>query len=385
MPVSHRERFRLAMNHEVTDRVPIAPPGFNPIAYRRLLDYLKIEQEHAKAEVGGGSGTAISGSEAVLQRFDMDVRDVSLGQPDRRGDEPAVVMLDEQEDSYRDQWGVIWRRSGPDSPYINVKGPLQDLVDPEPSAVDSIVWPHPEDPGRVRGLRKKLECLRETTDYAVILGISNAAFALAQRVRGFGELLEDLIINPAFADALLERVNSVICGYAAFGLREVGDLIDGVTFGDDMGTQREPYMSTKLYRARVKPHHRKLVETLRQHTEAKILMHSDGSIYALLPELIDCGIEGINPVQVSAAEMDPARLNREFGMDLCFWGGIDTQSVLPWGSPEDVAHEVRARIGDLGLGGGYLLSSVHKVQAEVPPENIVAMFDTARAVAVRAG
>jgi uroporphyrinogen decarboxylase len=136
-------------------------------------------------------------------------------------------------------------------------------------------------------------------------------------------------------------------------------------------------MRPEVYRKMVKPYHRRLVEATKRKTDAKVLLHSDGSIYALLTDLVDIGVDAINPVQVSAAEMDSKRLKQEFGADLSFWGGIDTQEVLPRGTPEDVRNEVKTRLADLGPGGGYVLAAVHNIQSEVPPENVVAMFDSA--------
>jgi uroporphyrinogen decarboxylase len=136
-------------------------------------------------------------------------------------------------------------------------------------------------------------------------------------------------------------------------------------------------MRPEVYREKVKPYHRRLVESIKSKTDAKVFMHSDGSVYALIPDFIDIGVEVLNPVQVSATGMDSARLKTEFGDDLSFWGAIDTQEVLPRGTPEDVRNEVKRRIGDLAPGGGYVMGSVHNMQADVPPENVIAMFDSA--------
>ena len=119
---------------------------------------------------------------------------------------------------------------------------------------------------------------------------------------------------------------------------------------------------------------------LADHTDARVILHSDGAIYDLIPDLIDAGVQVLNPIQTNAVGMDPERLKSEFGNDLRFWGGIDTQRVLPRGTPDEVAAEVRNRVADLGRGGGYVLASVHNIQAEVPSENIIAMFETARSL-----
>lgn len=376
MTLTHRERVTRALSHQESDRVPIDFGGgpatqIHPDAYLALLDHIGLRREEL-IEGERGEGQVVRPSEAVLRHFDVDVRGVGLGEPERSPRRPLGST------SYLDEWGVTWSKAHHTAPWINVKGPLQHLVDPGAAAVEEIPWPDPADPGRVRGLRAQVERLRTETDFAIVLNLPNANFALAQRVRGFTQLLEDLLLSQPFAMALQERITDVICGIAEHALKEVGDLIDAVSFADDMGIQTQSFMSRDLYRRAVKPHHARLVETLHRHSEARVIMHSDGAILDLLPDIVDCGVDVINPVQVNAEGMDPVRLKREFGSELCFWGGIDTQKILPYGSPDEVAAEVRARVADLGRGGGYVLASVHCIQAEVPPANVVAMYETAR-------
>jgi uroporphyrinogen decarboxylase len=371
----HRERVARALNRKETDRVPVDFGGgpatmVHPVAYERLLKLLGFPAEEL-VEGPRGEGQVVAPGERVLKRFDVDVRGFGLGQPDGAPNRKIDA------DSYIDEWGVTWHKVGPAAPYINVMGPFQRLAEPRAQDLETLRWPVPDDRGRVRGLKRRIERARRETDYALVLNLPNSTFALTQRLRGFSEHFEDLLLNPKFADAIQERVTDIICGMAEAALREVGGLIDGVSFADDMGIQTQAFMSRELYRSMVKRHHARFVATLRKHTRAKVIMHSDGAIYDLLPDIIDCGVEVINPVQVNAEGMDPERLKREFGEDLCFWGGVDTQKVLPYGTPADVADEVRRRANDLGRGGGYVLASVHNIQEEVPAENIVAMFDTA--------
>jgi uroporphyrinogen decarboxylase len=195
-------------------------------------------------------------------------------------------------------------------------------------------------------------------------------------MRGFTEFLEDLIINPVLAESLMENILAVVTSIAERALDEVGP-VDVVLWIEDMGFQDSAYMRPQLYQRLVKPYHRRLMETIQKKSDAKILVHSDGSIREILPDFIDIGVDAINPVQVSAKGMESQELKRTFDRDLSFWGAIDTQHVLPFGTAEQVRQEVKQRIRDLAPGGGYVLASCHNIQREVPGENVLAMFDAA--------
>jgi len=161
-------------------------------------------------------------------------------------------------------------------------------------------------------------------------------------------------------------------------LDEVGPHVHVVELSDDLGGQLGPLFSPDLYRNIYKPRHRRLTDLIHGKTEAKIFLHTCGSIFWALPDIIDSGMDIINPVQVSARDMDTDRLKREFGQDVVFWGGgADASQVLPFGTPEDVKEEVKRRIHDLAAEGGFVFAPIHNIQAEVPPENIVALFEAA--------
>ncbi len=374
--LSHRERVIRALNHEEPDRVPRDLGGtsvttINETAYRKLLGHLGLEPE-PDVKVDRRAQT-VSPSEALLRRLDVDCRSLSAGKS------PSVSLSDI---SFKDEWDVTWTRpSG--GHYINAGGPFQrDGL--TVSDIERHPWPDPRNPVRIEGLKDAAIRLHEG-DYAVVLSVGNGVVSMCQRMRGFAEWMQDLVLDPAMAEALMEHCTGVSVGIAEFILEEVGDYIDVALFQDDLGFQDRSYMRPELYREKVKPYHRRLVEATKRKTGAKVLMHSDGSVYSLIPDLIDIGVDALNPVQVSAKEMDAGRLKAEFGKDLSFWGGIDTHQVLPWGTPDDVRSDVKARIDDLASNGGYVVASVHNIQAEVPPENIVAMFDAALEYGQRAG
>jgi uroporphyrinogen decarboxylase len=198
-------------------------------------------------------------------------------------------------------------------------------------------------------------------------------------MRGFGDAMVDLMLNRKLSDAIMEKVLEISAGIAVTALKEVGDIIDVVCVPEDMGTQQQLFMRPDMYREVIKPYHRRMFEAIKNNTNAKVAIHSDGAISDILGDYIDIGIEALNPVQVSAAGMgDTKKLKREFGKHLTFWGAVDTHHVLPFGTPKDVAEEVRLRIDELGKDGGYVLGSVHTINSEVPSANVAAMLETAR-------
>jgi uroporphyrinogen decarboxylase len=188
----------------------------------------------------------------------------------------------------------------------------------------------------------------------------------------------NLASDPDFVHALMRKLTDLMRAAVEMLLSEAGEYIDVLVTGDDLGSQKSPFISTAMYRQLIKPCHAELFSAIKARSKAKIFYHSDGNIYPLLNDLIEIGIDLLNPVHVSAKDMgDTARLKREFGSKLSFCGAIDTQTVLPHGSVDDVRREVRQRIKDLAPGGGYILASVHCIQPDVPPENVCAMFDEA--------
>ena len=220
-------------------------------------------------------------------------------------------------------------------------------------------------------------------------GSEKALFAMAPcghdlfdqllRVRGMENGLMDLLAEPEFAEAFLERLCDTICSAQTLFLREVGDLIDVHFAADDLAGQNGPLIAPALWRALIKPRQARIIATIKAHTDAPVFFHSCGAVTEFLDELIDIGVDILNPVQVSAAGMDSAALKKRYGSRLSFWGGgCDTQRVLPYGTPAEVRAEATRRIADLAHGGGFVFNPVHNIQAQVPPENIVALFAAAR-------
>jgi uroporphyrinogen decarboxylase len=374
MSMTHRERLLAAINHREPDKVPIDLGGtfFSTMtapAYERLRLHLGLSED-VQPTVAAYRSRTVYPHETVLRRFDVDARPVVVGAPDAGGDRKI------SDTEYLDEYGVTWTRAH-EAHYINTNGPFYHLEEPTLQDLDRVRWPDPLDAGRYRGLRERARQLHETTDFAVILAVGPGPVHQSQFMRGYGPWLEDLLLNQMFFTGLMERLAEIHAGMLERALEEAHAYVDLVALADDVGTQNGPLMRPELYRQLIKPSHRRICETVRRFSKP-VLFHTCGSVYALIPDFIEAGVDILNPIQVRAADMETQRLKREFGRELAFWGGIDIQEVLPRGTPAQVRDEVRRLIDDLGPGGGYVISAAHNIQPEVPPENLVTMYEAAR-------
>jgi uroporphyrinogen decarboxylase len=189
----------------------------------------------------------------------------------------------------------------------------------------------------------------------------------------------DLLADRKLAEALMDRLTEAHIRRFRRYADTIGKYVQVIHVEDDLGMEDRPLLSPALYREAVRPYHARLYSYIKSHCDAYLMLHTDGAVRPLIPDFIEMGVDILNPVQVSAAGMDPQQLKREFGDDIVFWGGgCDTQAVLPFGTPEDVREEVKRRIDHLAPGGGFVFTQIHNVQPHVPPENVVAMFEAAR-------
>ena len=372
MSLSHRERVIKALSHQEPDRVPFdlgstANSSIHVLGYQKLKAYFGIE---AQDTIIHRMMQTVAVHEPILQALDIDLRYVSPGAPDNKPDIPVG------EDGYQDEWGVT-RRKPPSSLYYDlVKSPLAGPITVQDIA--NFPMPDPRDPGYTRGLRERLLHYRENTDYAIVLRLPSVFVHTTQYLRGFEDWFMDLAADKKLAAALFDAVTEQSTALAEEILKVGGDLADVVYTSDDMGFQNGPMVSPELYRQLFKPRHQKFFDTVKKYTSAFVHFHCCGSIYKLLPDFIELGVDVIHPVQVAAKDMDSSILAPEFGDRLSFWGGIDTQKVLPTGTTEEVKAEVRQRIRDFAPGGGYILSAVHDIQPDVPVKNIIAMYEAGK-------
>ncbi len=354
------ERVRLCFEHREPDRVPIDfggwLSGIKKSAYDRLTEYLGVEAQWS----------GYSPCEELLQRFGADFRRVTPARPARA--RPRA----NPDGSTTDEWGITRVVENEDDQIVDF--PLKDA---DLAALESYDWPDANPEGRYEKVRAAAEEIH-ARGYAVSAQPDiNGVFELSCWLCGFDRVLMDLAMDPEFITALFEKITSLQEKYAANYYSALGDNAEMVQLGDDFGTQNGPFFSPDMYREMIVPCQKRYHAAISSHTNAKIFHHSCGSVYRLLEDMIDAGVEILNPVQTSAAEMDLATLKKEFGSEIVFHGAIDVQTVLPRGKPQDVRDEVKRVLDVLAPGGGYVLAPSHNIQGDTPPENIVAMFEAA--------
>lgn len=349
MNLTHRERVRLALQHQTTDRIPIAMvcAGINAPAHRALEEYLQRERGLSVGE------------------YLRPLIDVAGCNPPYIG--PALP-------AGTDYWGVHRSAAsyGADA-YAEIDhyplGAAQTIAD-----LEAHNWPSP-DWLDYSALPALVEQAQADEPYCLMLSNANL-FECSWYMRGFEQAFMDLVLAPDLFHAIMERVTRFFVEYLHRSLSAVPGEIDLVFTADDIGGQSGLLMSLAMWEEHIKPYHVRINEVIHEHG-AKVIYHSDGSVVEAVPGLMDMGIDVLQALQFDAANMDPADLKGRFGDRLCFEGGVSVQHTLPWGTPEEVVAETKHLIDTLGQDGGYILGPSHCIQAGTPPENIVAMFDTA--------
>ena len=372
--MTHRERVLAALNHAEPDRIPFdlaatKCTSIHRVAYTNLIRHLHFEPK--PLVIWDQMQQIVLPAEEVLTYFDIDTRSLYAGAPDN------FTPKDLGPEFYEDEWGVI-RRCPPDGHYFDL---YQCPFEGEPTLDDleRFRWPDPDDPGRVRGLKERAQYLRQQTDYAVVLNLGATILHTSQYMRGFEGWFLDIAQRPEFMHALLDKILAVHLQTIRNIFAVIpGDAVDVAFIADDLAGDSGLLISPKAYRTFLKPRHARLIQEIKAHTAAKIMYHSCGAVLPLIEDLIEIGVEVLNPVQTTAKGMELQTLKQRFGARLAFWGGIDTRQILPHGTPADVDQEVRQVIRELAPGGGYVLNFIHNAQPDVKPENVCAMFAAGR-------
>lgn len=372
--MTSRQRVLAAVEHREPDRVPLDFGGrvttIHAEAHRELKRYLGLE---GGEEVVVGQMTQTVEPDPRL--IDMLGRDTIYFTPSPGGD--WQLRLDPESNTYLDEWGIKYRMPPGGYYYDPVENPLAFAE--TPADLDKYRWPDPVDPKRTRGLVEKIKAAHAAGDQAILLSAPTLGLWIQpQFLCGMEKAMMDLALNRPLAEAIAEKLTEWYIAFWDTTLAELGPYVDFVHMEGDLGHQFGPLFSPRVFREIYKPRFRRVVEAIKKRTNAGVWLHSCGSVYWVIPDLIELGVEVLNPVQVNAADMDSARLKREFGRDLTFWGGGCDPVLLQFGSPAEVEAEVKRRIDDLAPGGGFVFGSVHNIQVNVPPANIVTMFQTAR-------
>ncbi len=404
--MTSRERVLASIEHRQPDRVAVdmggtPSSGISAIAYNRLATHLGVST--SKTQIYDVVQELAQPEPWFIERFGIDVLDIGRTFNDQPGDWSDTILPGAWKVQYP-AWfkpvrkGDAYFAYAPDGtllaerpvganfydqrifPYLdNYPGNYQDL----PKAMDKVLWSalvhspwdHAHEPGFWDELRARTVALRQTTDKALMVVVGCNLFEWGTFLRRIDNFLMDLLAEPEEVEKLLDALMEVHLKTLATVCEKLGDVVDIVRFGDDLGHDGGPLMSPDIYRTLFKPRHKQLVDYVKKHSTMKTFLHTCGSIYDVMPDLIEVGYDILNPIQTSAKKMDAATLKREFGKDVTFWGaGVDTRAVLNRGTPAQVRADVLERLSILAKDGGFVFNPVHNILPDCPPENIVAMF-----------
>ncbi len=409
--MNSRERILAAINHKQPDRIPVdlgATPssGISVVAYHNLINYLGIN--HLKNHVYDVIQEVTQPEMKLLELFKVDVLDIGRffnssvnywhrlelmkGYP---GLYPKWFNPEKQPDG-------SWLAAGQTGEYIG-KMPVGATF------FDQLIFPYvngypdnfnniSHDMSRViwggfgfppydrinekdfwKLLRETIIVERSKTDKALLIGVGCNLFEWGTFLRRIDNFLMDLYMDPVNVHRLLDKLLEMHMDFLSKICEAVGDIVEIVKFGDDLGTNTGPFMPNEIYNEFFRPRHKILCDYVKANTSAHTMLHCCGGIYELSPELIEAGFEILNPVQINAVNMEPERLKKEFGSEITFWGGgCNTQSILNRATPQQVKDHVRHNLEVFSAGGGYVFNSIHNIMPDVPPENIMAMFETVR-------
>ncbi len=374
MAMTSRERVTQAITHREPDVVPI---DLNPLYdfYLEIKKYLDLDIDET---IKHNTAMEVIPHPDVLKKLGVDVISVKLGSVN------VSSKKQRSDDLVEDDWGILYKlvnQPGGGRYYEVVHSPLKDA---NLDDLEDYPWPVADAPGRGEGAEAAAKRIYEDTDLALMGRFGGAITEVALYMLGMENWMTRLAIDPEFIEALLTKIADVQITLDRIGLEATAEYLTIYkASGEDLGMQIGPMYSPKMFRQQLLPHLKRRFQAARKYLDevnpgVKIMLHSCGSIRRFLPDLIEAGIDIIDPVQPHAAEMNTFELKKEFGDKLTFHGGVDIQQVLPFGTPEEIDAEVRERITSMGQSGGYILAPAHNVQADVPPANVVRMCKAAK-------
>ncbi len=409
--MNSRERVLSAIAHKESDKVPVdmgsnPSSGISAVAYSNLLKYIK--KDHLRVQIYDVVQQLAQPHDEIIDLFGIDVLDIGRTfneKPEHwysiklvNGDKAYYPKWFKPEQDETGSW-ICKHRSGMPIARMPKGAAFFDQthfpwVDGYPAKMDELddamskvlwqafvhsPWDNAEMPGFWDELRKRTIKLKESTDKALMIVFGGNLLEWGTFIRRMDNFLMDLYLDPVNVERLLDGLLERHLKTLGKVCEAVGDVVDIIRFGDDLGEMNGPFMDPEIYRNLFKPRHKQMCDFVQQNSSMHTFIHSCGSIYKLIPDLIEAGFEILNPVQTQCYEMEPERLKNEFGKDVTFWGGgIETVGTLNNASPEAVRAEVLNRLEIMSKGGGFVFNTVHNILPDVPPENIVAMFNAVK-------
>lgn len=406
--MNSRERVLASIKHVEPTKVPVdmgsnPSSGISAIAYSNLIKHLG--KDHLPVQIYDVVQQLAQPHDEIIDLFGIDVLDIGRTFNTSPQDWKTTVLANGHDAFYpkwfnpeKDESGnwIARHTSGLDIAkmpsgatfFDQTRYPWVDAYPEDFSSLDDAMskvlwsafvhspWDNADSPDFWQELRKRTLHLRETSDKALMVVVGCNLFEWGTFIRRMDNFMMDLYLDPVnvekLLDAFLERhliTLEKVC-------EAVGDVVDVVRFGDDLGAMNGPFMDPDLYRQIFKPRHKQLCDYVKNNSNMSTFLHSCGSIYQLIPDLIEAGFDILNPMQTQCTNMEPEKLKNEFGKEITFWGGgIETVGTLNAKSTDEVRAEVLNRLEILSKGGGYVFNTVHNIMPDVPPENIVAMFN----------
>ncbi len=366
-----RERVAATLNHKEPDRVPIILGGsanhLTEQRYKLLRNHFGVNDIPRRTLVGFYTTPDYN---PILDKLGTDFRFIHMRPPANFISNP----LDGEFTEFYDEWGLKHR----------LMGGYYDLTEP-PLAKDLSIdklnaykWPDPYDPVRLSGLKQEVEDLFNNTPYSIVAHrpVYGNIWEMIRALAGMENALILTVTDHLLFDTFLSKLTEVLDGFYDAFLSVVGPYVSIVEMAEDLGTNNGPMFNPEIYRKFIKPKHKKTIELIKKKApDAKVMLHCDGAVRKFIPDLIDVGVDILNPIEGHLRGMDPVELKSEFGKDLVFQGGVDVKNVLNNGSIEDVRKEVRLRIDQMARGGGYILAPAHNFGNDIPLENMLAFFE----------
>ena len=369
MNLTPQENFWKVVNHEEPERLPIFWGGSNSSIVPSHYDTLCKHLGFTAYNNGAGDFGVINLQSELKERFHSDVELLLIGAPHRMSLADGITQ--------DGMWGFFMKDVGGFRTFPDQIAPLRQA-----KTIDDIeahpIWPDPDDPIYYRGQREKAQALHNSGK--IVLGeasYASAPFFIYPWLRGVDQWMMDSRLNPDLYRHLAQKITALSAQILERWLEQVGPYLDVLCFYDDIAMQTGPMVSLDYYRQWILPYEKQLTDIAKKMTRAKLSIHCCGSCYDLIPGFLEVGYEILNPVQTRAKNMDAWRLKQDYGDQLTFYGGVDVQRLLPFGTVDEVRQGVKEVIKTLGTGGGLLFATSHNIEPDTPIENVVAMFDTA--------